>query len=76
MVCFRYARVLIHRFAYGAVDLEKEHTLQFSVPLLRDEKIQQEINETVLEANRKRSEAYNLEKEALRVLGEKIIYAR
>ncbi len=38
-----------------AVDLEKEHILQVSVPLLRDEKIQQEINETVLEENRKRT---------------------
>ena len=31
---------------------------------------------TVLEANRKRTEAYNLEQEALRVLDEKVIYAR
>ena len=73
-----YARELIHRFAYGAVvrHLEKEHIMQVSVPLLRDEKIQWEINEKVLEANRKRTEAYNLEQEALRVLDEKVIYAR
>ena len=69
MVYFRYTRELIHRFAYGAVDLEKEHILQVSVRLLRDEKIQQEINETVWEA-------YNLEQEALRVFDEKVIYAR
>ena len=73
-----YGRELIHRFAYGAVvqHLEKEHIMQVSVPLLRDENIQREINDTVLEANRKRTEAYNLEREALRVLDEKIIYAR
>ncbi|MYH80471.1 restriction endonuclease subunit S [Candidatus Poribacteria bacterium] len=73
-----YARELIHRFAYGAVvqHLEKEHIMQVSVPLLRDENVQQEINDTVLEANRKRTEAYNLEQEALRVLDEKVIYAR
>ena len=37
-----YARELIHRFAYGAVvrHLEKEHILQVSVPLLRDENMQ------------------------------------
>ena len=46
------------------------------VPFLRDEKIQQEINDTVLETNRKRTEAYNLEQEALRVLDEKVPYAR
>ena len=73
-----YARRLIHKFAYGAVvrHLEKEHIMQVSVPLLRDENTQREINDTVLEANRKRTEAYNLEQEALRVLDEKVIYAR
>jgi len=73
-----YARELIHRFAYGAVvrHLEKEHISQVSVPLLNDENAQRHINDTVLEANRKRTEAYNLEQEALRVLDEKVIYAR
>ncbi|MYH80152.1 hypothetical protein F4141_05540 [Candidatus Poribacteria bacterium] len=73
-----YAHELIHRFAYGTVvrHIEKEHVSQISVPLLRDENVQQEINDTVLEANRKRTEAYNLEQEALRVLDEKVIYAR
>ena len=73
-----YARKLIHKFAYGAVvrHLEKEHILKVSVPLLRDGNIQREINDTVLEANRKRAEAYNLEQEALRVLDEEVIYAR
>ena len=73
-----YAHALMHRFAYGAVvrHLEKEHILQVRVPLLRDENMQREINDTVLEANRKRTEAYNLEQEALRVLDEKVIYAR
>lgn len=73
-----YARELIHRFAYGAVvrHLEKSHISQVSVPLLRDENMQRKINDTVLAANRKRTEAYNLEQEALRVLDEKVIYAR
>ena len=38
--------------------------------------MQRQIDDTVLKANRKRAEAYNLEQEALRVLDEKIIYAR
>ena len=56
--------------------LEKEHIWEVSVPLLRDENTQKEINDAVLEANRKRTEAYNLEQEALRVLDEEVIYAR
>ena len=56
--------------------LEKAHISQVSVPLLRDESAQREINDTVLEANRKRTKAYNLEQEALQVLDEKVIYAR
>lgn len=73
-----YGRELIHRFAYGAVvrHLEKEHILQVSVPLLQDKDTQQEINDMVLEANRKRTEAYNLEQKALEILDEKVIYAQ
>ena len=73
-----YGQELIHRFVCGAVVkyLEKEHILRISVPLLRDEDTQKEINHKVLEANRKRTEAYNLEQEALRALDEKVIYAR
>ncbi len=71
-----YAYELIHRFAYGAVvrHLEKRRIMPVSVPLLGDENVQWEINDTVLEANRKRREAYNLEQQALRVLDEKVIY--
>ena len=56
--------------------IEPIHVEPIMVPFLRDEKIQQEINDTVLETNRKRTEAYNLEQEALRVLDEKVIYTR
>ena len=38
--------------------------------------MQREINDTVLEANRRRTEAYTLEQQALRVLDKKVIYAR
>ena len=73
-----YGQTLIKRQIYGAVVdiIEPIHVESIMVPFLRDEKIQREINDTVLEANRKRTEAYNLEQEALRVLDEKVIYAR
>ena len=72
-----YGQELLHRFVCGSVVsyLEKEHILQVSVPLLHDENVQKEINDRILEANRKRTEAYNLEQEALKVLDEKVIYA-
>ena len=73
-----YVYPLITRYIHGAV-IDEINDLQVSeitVPLLRNENVQSEINDTVLEANRKRTEAYNLEQEALRVLDEKVIYAR
>ena len=73
-----YAYPLITRYIHGAVidEINVEQVSEIVVPFLRDENIQRQINDTVLEANRKRTEAYNLEQEALRVLDEKVIYAR
>lgn len=73
-----YAYSLITRYTYGAVvdEINDAQVSGIAVPLLRNENVQREINDTVLEANRKRTEAYNLEHEALRVLDEKVIYAR
>ena len=50
--------------------------MRISVPLLHDENIQQDINNKVLEANQKRTEAYKLEQEALAIINEKVIYAQ
>ncbi len=73
-----YGQELLHRLVCGSVVsyLEKEHISQVSVPLLHSESTQREINDTVLEANRKRTEAYNLEQKALKVLDERVIYGR
>ena len=73
-----YAYPLIIRYTYGAVvdEINDAQVSKIVVPLLQDENTQREINDTVLEANRKRTEAYNLEQEALRVLDEKVIYAQ
>ena len=73
-----YAYPLITRCIYGAVvdEINAEHVAAVSIPLLHDENIQKTINDKVLEANRKRTEAYKLEQEALTVLDEKVIYAR
>ena len=73
-----YAYPLITRYIHGAVidEINVEQVSEIVVPLLSNENTQREINDTVLEANRKRTEAYTLEQEALRVLDEKVIYAR
>ena len=73
-----YAYPLITRYIHGAVidEINDVQVSKISVPLLQDEDMQRKINDSVLDANRKRTEAYNLEQEALRVLDEKVIYAR
>ena len=73
-----YAYPLITRYIHGAVidEINDWQVSEIVIPLLHDENVQWKINDTVLEANRKRTEAYNLEQEALRVLDEKVIYAR
>ena len=73
-----YAYPLIIRNAYGAVvdEINVEQVAAISIPLLHDENTQEAINDKVLKANRKRTEAYKLEQEALTVLDEKVIYAR
>ena len=73
-----YAYPLITRYIHGAVidEINDGQVSEISIPLLPDRKMQWRINDIVLEANQKRTEAYNLEQEALKVLDEKVIYAR
>ena len=73
-----YAYPLITRYIYGAVvdEINVEQIAAISIPLLHNKNTQKTINDKVLEANRKRAEAYKLEQEALNVLDEKVIYAR
>lgn len=72
-----YAYPLITRHTYGAVvdEIDDKQVSDIVIPLLRDEKTQQEINNRVLTANIKRTEAYDLEQKALTVLNEQVIYA-
>jgi len=72
-----YGRELINRFIYGAVvdEIDDRHVSQVPIPLLKDPEIQAEINQLALEANNKRTEAYNIEQEAIRIINEEVIYA-
>jgi type I restriction enzyme, S subunit len=69
-----YALPLIQRFTYGAVvdEIDHHHLAQVAVPLPKDPET---ISRLVLKANDKRTEAYYLEKEALKILDEKVIFA-
>ena len=73
-----YAYQLITRYTYGAVvdEIDNKQVSDINIPLLQDAKLQKAINDKVLEANKKRSEAYELEQEALTVLNDKVIYAQ
>ena len=73
-----YAYPLITRYIHGAVidEINDVQVSEIVVPLLSNKNTQRQINDTVLEANRKQTEAYHLEQEALKVLDEKVIYAR
>ncbi len=73
-----YAYPLMTRYTYGAVvdEIDDKQVSAILIPLLRNENTQEAINDKVLEANKKRTEAYELEQEALAILNEKVIYAR
>jgi len=70
-----YGRELICRYTYGSVvdEITDEHVRSIPVPLLGDEQVQATINGIMLEANRKRFEAYELEQEAIRIVNEDVL---
>ncbi len=73
-----YGKILIQRFTYGGVvdAIEPWHIQQVQIPLLKNQDIQNKINDLALEANQKRYEAYMLEQEALKIMDEEVIYAK
>lgn len=72
-----YGYELIRRFSYGAVvdEIDNNHVARVQIPLLKDQGIQDKINNLILEANRKRYEAYLLEQEAIQAVNKQVIFA-
>ncbi|MDD9856581.1 MAG: restriction endonuclease subunit S [Gammaproteobacteria bacterium] len=72
-----YGHELITRFTYGSVvdEIDDTHVAKIPVPLLKDAKKQNKISRLALEANAKRTEAYEVEQEAIRITNEEVIYA-
>ena len=73
-----YAYHLITRYTYGAVvdEIDDKQVADIAIPLLHNETTQQAINDKVLDANKKRAEAYEREQKALTMLDKQVIYAR
>lgn len=71
-----YGQELIKRFSYGATvtHIEGHHVAQIQVPILKNRMNQNKINEIMLEANRKRYEAYLLEQKAIKTVNDQVIY--
>lgn len=69
-----YGYELIKRFTYGAVvdEIDDKHVSRIEIPLLKNKKTQQKINNLVLEANKKRYEAYILEQKAIKMVNDKV----
>ena len=65
-----WAKPLIVRNAYGAVidEISDTQLASVPVPLLRDAAVQAEINHLALAASSLRSEAYDLEQSALKMM--------
>lgn len=69
---------LIRRHTYGSVvDMIDNNSLaSVEIPLLKNQTIQDKINNLALKANEMRYEAYCLEQEALKIMDEEVIYAK
>ena len=72
-----YGKTLIERQIYGGVvnAIEPQHIREIPIPILNNKDIQDKINALVLQANKKRYEAYILEQKAIKMVNEKVIYA-
>ena len=72
-----YGNLLLQRETYGSVInmIDDKNVAKIPIPLLKNKEIQAKINNLVLEANKKRYEAYFLEQKAIKMVNEKVIYA-
>lgn len=73
-----YGKIFLQRETYGSVInmIDDKNVAKLPIPLLINKEIQTKINNLVLEANKKRYEAYVLEQKAIKMVNEKVIYAK
>ncbi len=72
----QYGYYLITKHTYGSVidEIDDNQVGEIPIPILKDEKKQQRINELALEANKKRYEAYMCEQEALSIMNNEVLF--
>ena len=72
-----YGKVLIERYTYGSVvnEIDTNHVCNIDIPIIKSHEILRQINNLILQANKKRYEAYILEQKAIKMVNEKVIYA-
>ncbi|WP_154021281.1 restriction endonuclease subunit S [Bacillus velezensis] len=70
-----YGHKLITRYTYGGVvdALEIEHLAKVPIPMLKNKKLQKEVNNLALLSKQKRYEAYKLEQNALQEFMHEVI---
>lgn len=71
-----YGKVLIERYTYGSVvnEIDTNHVCNIDIPIIKSHEILRQINNLILQANKKRYEAYILEQKAIKMVNEKVIY--
>lgn len=71
-----YGYQLITRFTYGSVvdEIDANHVSSIPIPILKDAKVQEEINRLTLSANEKRYRSYKMEMKAMKELDEKVLF--
>ncbi len=72
-----YGDNLTKRYTYGSVvnEIDTNHVANIPLPLLKNQQIQKKINDLILDANKKRYDAYLLEQQAIKMVNDKVIYA-
>lgn len=72
----QYGQVILQRETYGSVInmVDDKNIERIPIPILNNKDIQDKINALVLQANKKRYEAYILEQKAIKMVNEKVIY--
>lgn len=73
-----YGYQLIIHNTYGSVvdEIDDKQVKKIAIPLLKNKKVQQNINDLALKANKLRYEAYCLEQEALEIMNKEVIFAK
>jgi type I restriction enzyme S subunit len=73
-----YGHKLITHFIFGSVvdEIDDNHVSQIPFPFLKNAETQSEINRLAIEANELRYQAYQLEQKAMRIMEDKVIYAK